>query len=129
MVTRPPRPNRPPSTSRTTRPRGAANKQAKEDEKTKDKKNKDKGADKVKEVKEEVKDKGKITIPTRREAFNIAEARRSVVFLKVLSNGIPVACGSGFLVSKEGVIYTNRHVLMPDAVLPGYLLLAGVPRR
>src|SRR5207244_8269452 len=59
--------------------------------------------------------------------FNIAEARKSVVFIKCLTPGLPPAVGSGFLVSADGVIYTNRHVIRPDQPIQGTILLVGVP--
>src|SRR5262249_51188296 len=59
--------------------------------------------------------------------FNIAEARKSVVFIKCLTPGLPPAVGSGFLVTANGLIYTNRHVIQPDQPIRGTILLVGVP--
>src|SRR5262249_12870224 len=65
-------------------------------------------------------DKGK-------QDLNITEARMSVVYIKCQVPGLPTATGSGFLVSKDGLVYTNRHVIQLEAPRRGYTLLVGVP--
>jgi serine protease Do len=69
----------------------------------------------------------RIDPPKPRENFNIAEARKSVVYIKCSVPGLPTATGSGFLVSKDGLVYTNRHVIQMEAPLRGHTILVGVP--
>lgn len=59
--------------------------------------------------------------------FNVAQARRSVVFIKRVTPRIAPATGSGFLVSPEGLVYTNRHLIQPPHDIPGTVLYVGVP--
>lgn len=62
--------------------------------------------------------------------FNVAEARKAVVFVRRITPGREVALGSGFLVSTEGLIYTSRHVIEPnDATARGTVVLVGVPSK
>jgi serine protease Do len=53
-------------------------------------------------------------IPANPGDFPLAKVRRSVVLVKTIANGLPSSMGSGFLVSKDGLIVTNRHVLDLD---------------
>jgi serine protease Do len=60
--------------------------------------------------------------------FNMTEVLKSVVYIKRLSAvGTPVASGTGFFVTADGQIYTNRHVIQGDPPNFNAGLLVGVP--
>jgi len=60
--------------------------------------------------------------------FNLAEARRSVVLVKSSSPGLAETGGTGFLVSTDGTIYTNRHAVERNAVAAkSPVVTVGVP--
>lgn len=61
--------------------------------------------------------------------FNINEVRKSVVFIKAQAPGMPTATGTGFLVSNDGLIYTNRHVIEYDRPVQGVSLMVGLPTK
>jgi len=62
--------------------------------------------------------------------FNVAEARKAIVFIRRITPGHEVALGSGFLTSTDGLIYTSRHVIEPkDRTARGTIMLVGVPSR
>src|SRR5207249_3820882 len=63
------------------------------------------------------------------QKFNLDEARKSVVFLRVFVPGMPPSTGSGFFVTSDGLIATNRHVLDSEDGMPaGARIIVGVPR-
>ncbi len=61
-------------------------------------------------------------------AFHLKDVRKSVVFIRRATPGKPTSTGTGFLVSPDGLIATNRHVVQsetgPD---PTTVLYVGVP--
>jgi S1-C subfamily serine protease len=60
--------------------------------------------------------------------FNLAQVQKSVVYIKTMVTGITLGTGTGFIVDKGGLIYTNRHVVQAPEVFPGRAsFLVGVP--
>src|SRR5439155_15194729 len=63
------------------------------------------------------------------QRFNLDESQKGVVFLRVFVPGFPPTSGSGFFVTSDGLIATNRHVLdAEDGLPPGAKIIVGVPR-
>jgi serine protease Do len=66
--------------------------------------------------------------PADPSSFHLAEVRKSVVFIRRSTPGKPTSTGTGFLVTNEGLIATNRHVVQSEAGSdPSTVLYVGVP--
>ena len=66
--------------------------------------------------------------PLPSEPFNLTAVRKGVVFIKTHVPGYPPVVGSGAIVTKEGLVSTNRHVVRPlEDTVPGTIYLVGVP--
>jgi len=66
--------------------------------------------------------------PADATPFHLADVRKSVVFIRRSTPGKPTSTGTGFLVSKDGLIATNRHVVQSEAGPdPATVLYVGVP--
>ncbi|MDX1921228.1 MAG: trypsin-like peptidase domain-containing protein [Candidatus Caenarcaniphilales bacterium] len=63
----------------------------------------------------EVSVKGKRTIPSVADVFDLGNARIIKIKPKVLNTESKVADGSGFIISKDGYIITNYHVVNPPS--------------
>lgn len=62
--------------------------------------------------------------------FNLAKIRRSVVFIRCTIDDRTAGTGSGFLVTSDGVIYTNRHVIeAPMGSRKTPKIFVGVPSK
>ena len=60
--------------------------------------------------------------------FHLAEVRKSVVFIRRSTPGLPTATGTGFFVTADGLIATNRHVIQAESgPNPATVLYVGVP--
>ena len=58
--------------------------------------------------------------------FHLAEVRKSVVFIRTTMQG-GTGVGSGFFVSEDGLVATNRHVIQsPNAAAPSSDVFVGV---
>ncbi len=60
--------------------------------------------------------------------FHLAEVRKSVVFIRRSTPGKPTSLGTGFFVTNDGFIATNRHVAQAETgPSPSTVLYVGVP--
>lgn|GEM_PF-2974486 len=61
---------------------------------------------------------------------SVAEIRRGVVYIKSFIPNVGTGVGTGFLVDKTGVIYTNRHVIESgNRSHRDSVIMVGVPSR
>jgi uncharacterized protein (TIGR03067 family) len=63
------------------------------------------------------------------EEFNLASVRRAVVHVQSISPGMPPIVGSGFLIRKDGLVVTNRHVVCPREDMAASTVMVGVPNQ
>ena len=66
--------------------------------------------------------------PPAEDKFNLKQNRRGVVLIKAFTPGFPTSVGTGFFVTRDGLIFTNRHVITPpDEKVQGTVVVVGVP--
>ncbi len=60
--------------------------------------------------------------------FNLPKVRKGVVYIQRISAGTGTVTGSGFIVHKDGLVFTNQHVVVAEQKLATPpVLIVGVP--